>query len=68
MDLQLTIAVVLVAGSALYLVRVLCRSWMAGKSGCGGGCSCKKTQIPRTEALIPSQEIVLRKRIGEPGG
>jgi len=67
MDWQMAIAVVLVTGAALYLVRGMIRSWWAGKTGCGGNCSCKETPVPQTEVLIPSQDVVLRKRMGEPG-
>jgi len=67
MDLQLTIAGLLVAGSVLYLIRVMSRSWRADKGNCGGGCGCKTAQVPRQDSLIPSHEIVMRKRVGEPG-
>ena len=67
MDLQLTIVGLLVAGSVLYLIRVMSRPWRPGKGNCGGGCGCKTAQAPKTDSFIPSHEIVMRKRVGEPG-
>jgi hypothetical protein len=66
MDWQMTVAVVLVAGAALYLAGGMIRSWWTSKTACGGGCSCKQTQAPQTEVLIPSKDVVLRKRDPEP--
>jgi hypothetical protein len=67
MDWQLAIAGFLVAGSAFYLLRVMSRSWKAGKGSWGSGCGCKTDQLPAKDSFIPVQEISIRKRIGEPG-
>lgn len=67
MDWQSIIAVVIVAGAAVYLLQGMWRSWRVGKSGCGsGGCGCKQNQTPRSESLIPSETIKLRQKTGEP--
>jgi hypothetical protein len=66
MDLQLIIAGFLVAGSVLYLIRVMSRSWRAGKGNCGGGCGCKTDQRSSKDSFIPVQELGIRNRNGEP--
>ena len=67
MDWQLAIVVLIVAVATGYLIRQSWRTWSGRKSGCGGGCACdsKKPALEQangTAALIPSEQITLRRR------
>ena len=68
MDPQLALSAIAVACAGVYLAYRGWRTWRGPKSGCSGGCGCAKT--PANEAkepvLIPSDQLVLRRRTSEP--
>jgi hypothetical protein len=60
MKLQLLLALVVVAGAALYLLRTIWRAWKRGAGGCSkGGCACPK---PATESHIYIEKLTLRRK------
>jgi len=67
MTWQLAAVSVIVTAAAAYLVRQTWRTWNGRKAGgCGGGCGCSSKQpgghLNGTAALIPSEQITLRRR------
>jgi len=68
MNWQLIAVIVIVAAAAVYIGRQTWRTWSTRKdSSCGGGCGCaSKTQASGNTngapVLIPSEELVLRRR------
>jgi FeoB-associated Cys-rich membrane protein len=68
MDWQLVVAILLVVAAAGYLGRQAWRTWTAKKGGCAGGCGCGKAagsaEGNGQAAIIPSEQITLRRRGG----
>jgi hypothetical protein len=62
MDGQLVAVGVLVTLAALYVLRATWKTWAGDGSGCGGRCSCSGQQSQGQPALIPPEELTLRKR------
>ncbi len=65
MDWQLSLAVLTVSVSAIYVGRQTWRSWFANKSGgCGAGCCGKPPAKPGVSSprIIPVEELTLRIR------
>jgi hypothetical protein len=68
MNWQLAIVSVIVAAAVLYLGRRSWRTWSRKAGGCGSGCGCssKPPDLRNgSAALIPSEQITLRRRTPE---
>jgi hypothetical protein len=64
MNVQLVIAMVLVAGAGLYLAQRAWRTWNGSKTGCSGGCGCasKDRHVDKDAvSVIPVEELRLRR-------
>ncbi len=64
MDWQLTFTCVAIGLAGAYVFARGWRSWRGTKTGCGGGCGCakrKNAQQPQP-ALIPVDQLVMRRR------
>jgi hypothetical protein len=70
MTWQLIAVGVIVAVAVLYLARQTWRAWNPKKGGCGGSCGCAGKPAPvadrpeQASALIPSEQLTLRRRPG----
>jgi hypothetical protein len=67
MHWQLTAVILIVTAAGCYLLRQTWRAWTAaGKPGCGGGAKPGPATAARPLALIPPEQITLRRRDREP--
>jgi hypothetical protein len=71
MHWQLVAVILIVTAASCYLLRQTWRAWIAAtKPGCGGGCGCAGRPgagvTPRPEAVLPPEQLTLRRRERDP--
>ena len=68
MNLQFLIVVTCVLLAAAYVARAAWRTWHPRAGSCGGGCGtgCASPTAPQV-TLIPADQLVVRRRMIDPG-